>query len=115
MQFHLDGLIAAVFTPLEDDGSLNLGQVPAVVNHLESDGVEGLYILGSTGEGVSMSRKERRRVAADRRVVAVTDPCARGRCYTMRWKWLLRCRRMVFRNSAGVPLSMTSTSSPCEA
>lgn len=63
MQFHLDGLIAAVFTPLEDDGSLNLKQVPAVVDHLDADGVEGIYILGSTGEGVSMSREERRRVA----------------------------------------------------
>jgi len=63
MQFHLDGLIPAVFTPLKDDGSLNLDQVPTVVDHLESDGVEGIYILGSTGEGVSMSREERRRVA----------------------------------------------------
>lgn len=63
MQFHLDGLIPAVFTPLDEDGSLNLDQIPAVVDHLESDGIEGIYILGSTGEGVSMSREERRRVA----------------------------------------------------
>lgn len=56
-------LIAAAFTPLAEDGALRLEQVPALVDHLERDGVAGIYALGSTGEGVSFSSAERRAVA----------------------------------------------------
>ncbi len=61
--FRLPGLTAAVFTPLCGDGSLNLDQIPAIVDHLERDGVSGLYVLGSTGEGTSLTSWERRAVA----------------------------------------------------
>lgn len=57
------GLIPAGFTPMHDDGSLNLDQVPAVVEHLLHDGVDGLFVCGSTGEGVSLTREERQAVA----------------------------------------------------
>lgn len=60
----LRGLIAATFTPLHPDGSLNLDLVPALVDQLEADGVSGLYIAGSTGEGPSLSAAERREVTA---------------------------------------------------
>lgn len=63
MSFHLNGLIAAAFTPLMEDGSLRLGRIPSIVDHLERDGVTGIYVLGSTGEGVSLSTEERQEVA----------------------------------------------------
>jgi N-acetylneuraminate lyase len=63
MPFHLNGLIAAAFTPLMENGSLHLGRIPSIVDHLERDGVAGIYVLGSTGEGISLSTKERREVA----------------------------------------------------
>jgi N-acetylneuraminate lyase len=58
------GLIAATFTPLADDGSLNLDPVPDVVERLLDRGVQGLYVCGSTGEGPSLSTEERAQVAA---------------------------------------------------
>lgn len=59
----LTGLIPAAFTPLKADGSLNLDAVPALVEHFLRDGVSGLYVCGSTGEGVSLTREERMAVA----------------------------------------------------
>ena len=61
--FHLPGLTPAVFTPLREDGALALDRIPALVDHLEQDGVSALYVLGSTGEGVSLSIAERRAAA----------------------------------------------------
>lgn len=69
----LTGLVAATFTPLSADGSLDLDRIPAVVDHLERDGVSALYVLGSTGEGVSLTTQERMAVAK-----AYTE-AARGR------------------------------------
>jgi N-acetylneuraminate lyase len=59
----LRGLIAATYTPLYPDGQLNLGQIDRLVDHLMADGVDGLYVCGSTGEGMSLSSQERRNVA----------------------------------------------------
>lgn len=64
MAYRLAGLIAAVYTPLHADGSLHLEEVPRMVDYLERAGVEGLYVCGSTGEGMSLSGEERRAVAA---------------------------------------------------
>lgn len=63
MEYRLTGLIAATYTPMHEDGSLNLGQVPRMVDYLERAGIDGLYICGSTGEGMSLSSDERRTVA----------------------------------------------------
>jgi N-acetylneuraminate lyase len=59
----LAGLVAATFTPLRADGSLHLERIPDVVDRLERDGVVGLYVLGSTGEGASLTAGERMAVA----------------------------------------------------
>lgn len=57
------GLVAAVVTPMNEKGDLNLGVVPKVVDHLEKKGITGIYIAGSTGEGMSLTDEERRDVA----------------------------------------------------
>ncbi|QGJ70967.1 Dihydrodipicolinate synthase/N-acetylneuraminate lyase [Planctomycetales bacterium 10988] len=62
-QLSLDGLIAATFTPFHKDGSLHLEAIPSLVEHLISEGVSGLYVLGSTGEGLSLTQDERFQVA----------------------------------------------------
>ena len=59
----IEGLIAAAFSPMHADGSLNLSQVPAVVEHLMGDGIAGLYVCGTTGEGPLLSSQERRATA----------------------------------------------------
>lgn len=57
------GLMAATFTPMYDDGSLNLEVVGTVVDHLVENGIVGLYVCGTTGEGHALTAVERRRVA----------------------------------------------------
>ena len=59
----LRGLIAATYTPLHADGQLNLDRIAKLVDHLLADRVDGLYVCGSTGEGMSLSSDERRSVA----------------------------------------------------
>lgn len=45
------------------DRSVDLDRVPALVDRLVHDGLDGLYVLGSTGEGPSLTTSERRAVA----------------------------------------------------
>ncbi len=60
----LTGLIAATFTPMHHDGQVNLDPIPSIVERLMRQGVRGLYVCGSTGEGPSLTTDERERVAA---------------------------------------------------
>lgn len=57
------GLIAAPFTPMKADGSLNLPLITKYYESLKSNGVAGAFICGSTGEGVSLMLQERKQVA----------------------------------------------------
>ena len=59
----MQGLVAAVVTPMTDDGGLNLALVPEIVDHLERNGIGGVYMAGSTGEGMSLTDGERMAVA----------------------------------------------------
>lgn len=60
---HLEGLIAAPFTPMHKDGSLNNSLIPAYYAMLKANGVTGAFICGSTGEGVSMTASEKKQIA----------------------------------------------------
>jgi len=59
----LTGLIAAPFTPMNPDGSVNLARIELQAGHLLANGVRGAFICGTTGEGLSLSSSERRDVA----------------------------------------------------
>ena len=60
---HISGLIPAVFTPMKADSSVNLESIAPVTEQLISEGVKGVYICGSTGEGPCLSREERMAVS----------------------------------------------------
>ncbi|MES2645848.1 MAG: dihydrodipicolinate synthase family protein [Bacteroidota bacterium] len=60
----LEGLIAAPFTPMHEDGSLNISVIPAYYSLLKANGVTGAFICGSTGEGVSLTTTEKKAVAS---------------------------------------------------
>ena len=60
---HLQGLIAAPFTPMHSDGSLNPGLIPLYYSMLKSNGIKGAFICGSTGEGVSLTINEKKAIA----------------------------------------------------
>lgn len=55
----LNGLLAATFTPMRSDGAIHLDPIPRMVEHLHQTGVTGLYVCGSTGEGMSLTTSER--------------------------------------------------------
>jgi N-acetylneuraminate lyase len=62
---HFNGLIAAPFAPLGKHGSLNLSIIKPYVEHLLADGVKGLFICGSNGEGPNLTIKQRMQVAEE--------------------------------------------------
>lgn len=70
--FRLRGLVAATHTPLHADGSLNLPLVEKQAEVLKAQGVLGVFISGSTGEGVSLTSAERRKMTE-----AWVEPAAR--------------------------------------
>ena len=59
----LKGLVAAPFTPMKEDGSLNLQAIPAYAELLIKQGIIGAFICGTTGEGFSLTLEERKQVA----------------------------------------------------
>lgn len=60
----LKGLIAATYTPLAGSGAVCPDVIPDITDHLIEQGVTGLYVCGSTGEGMSLTTSERMEVAA---------------------------------------------------
>ena len=59
---NIDGLVAATATPMHGDGSINLDMIKPQVDFLVNKGVKGIYVLGSTGEGFSLTDDERKAV-----------------------------------------------------
>lgn len=55
----LKGLIAAAFTPFTENGEVNYEMIPKMADSLSADGITGVYVCGSTGEGISCSVEER--------------------------------------------------------
>lgn len=55
----LEGLVAAVHTPFDPDGELNLDVVERQAEHLERNGVKAVFVAGTTGECHSLSLDER--------------------------------------------------------
>lgn len=60
----IHGLIAAAMTPMQADEHVDLDRIPTLVEHAIRDRLAGLYVCGSTGEGVSLTTEERKSVAA---------------------------------------------------
>jgi len=58
----LRGVIAAIATPLADDGSPDLAKATKLARFLLDNGCDGLNVLGTTGEATSFSLDERKRV-----------------------------------------------------
>jgi len=61
-QTKLRGVIAAVATPVAEDGSPDTARATKLARHLIDNGCDGLNVLGTTGEATSFSLDERKRV-----------------------------------------------------
>jgi N-acetylneuraminate lyase len=60
----IKGIVAAPFTPMHEDGHINTDLIPAYFNFLQKNGVAGAFVNGSTGEGPSLTPKERQQNAS---------------------------------------------------
>ncbi len=110
MNLHLEGLIAAPFTPMKADGSLHTDVIPAYYEFLKHNGVSGAFICGSTGEGVSLTLREKKLVTEAWAACAAGDqaftvmPLLGGTC-------IADCIDLA-RHAAGVGMDAVSFTSP---
>lgn len=63
MTTHIKGLIAAPFTAMNTDGSINLEIIEKQADFLYHNGVIGVFICGTTGESMSLTIRERMDIA----------------------------------------------------
>ncbi len=58
----IKGLIDAPFTPFHPNGDLNLDPIPAYAAMLKKNGLKGVFINGSSGEGYMLTDDERKKL-----------------------------------------------------
>src|SRR5688572_23739500 len=63
MKEGFEGLWPALFTPVNVDGTPNYEELKKLVELLISQGLDGLYILGSSGQGVLFTEQQRKEIA----------------------------------------------------
>ncbi|MCT4602974.1 MAG: dihydrodipicolinate synthase family protein, partial [Marinifilum sp.] len=61
----ITGLVAAPFTPMDAKGELNLVEIKNYAERLKADGLAGVFICGTTGEGMLMTDEERCAIAEE--------------------------------------------------
>ena len=61
------GLIDAPFTPFHANGDVNLEPIPSYAAMLQKNGLKGVFINGSSGEGYMLTEEERMRLAICRK------------------------------------------------
>lgn len=59
----ITGLIAATFAAYKEDGSINLELIPVIVDKMIKDGLAGVFICGTNGEGPNLTIDERMQIA----------------------------------------------------
>lgn len=59
----ITGLIAATFAAYREDGTINLDIIPSIVDKMVNDGLSGVFICGTNGEGPNLTIDERMAIA----------------------------------------------------
>jgi N-acetylneuraminate lyase len=59
----IKGFISAPFTPMHENGSVNLPKIKEFADFYVRNGVDGAFICGTSGEGFLLSLDERKKVA----------------------------------------------------
>lgn len=60
---HINGLVAAVFTPMTPSGDIDPEKIDPLADALSANGVTGVLLGGTTGECLSLSPEERMEIA----------------------------------------------------
>ncbi len=58
----MSGPIAAVHTPFDASGRFDPAVIPGYARHLRSNGIDAVYVCGSTGESLALTTAERRSI-----------------------------------------------------
>ena len=58
----IEGLIVPVFTPMDEEGEVNYAVIEKYAGFLKTKNVNGIFLCGSSGEGMLLSCEERKRV-----------------------------------------------------
>lgn len=61
----LKGLVAAAFTPMDENGKINLSVIAPYAEMLIRSGIAGIFVCGTTGESASLTQEERKDIAAE--------------------------------------------------
>lgn len=65
-EHYLSGLIAAPFTPMFADGSINVSAIKAYAEYvIAQESVAGVFVCGTTGEFASLTTEERKQVVEE--------------------------------------------------
>lgn len=81
---NFEGVVTPMVTPLIDRETIDLKGLKKLVNHLVEGGISGIFLMGTTGEGASLSYRMRRELIkstigiVEGRVpvfVSITDCC----------------------------------------
>lgn len=64
-KFNFRGLMAPVFTAFNDDNTVNCNNIRAYAKYLKDKEIDGVLVNGTTGEGMSMTVNERKKVAEE--------------------------------------------------
>ena len=59
----INGLIDAPFTPFKENGEVNYDIIPAYAAMLKKNGLKGVFVNGSSGEGYMLTTDERKKLA----------------------------------------------------
>ena len=60
---HFRGIFPAVVTPFDSEGRLATASFERLIQRLDGHGVHGVYVCGSTGEGMLQTVAQRKRIA----------------------------------------------------
>ena len=58
----LNGILPALITPLTESGAVNEASLERLLERVYASGVDGVYLCGSTGEGMRMPAHQRKQV-----------------------------------------------------
>ncbi len=58
------GVWPALFTPVHTNGELNISELEKLTGLMINQEMDGIYLLGSTGQGFLFSEEERKEIAA---------------------------------------------------
>jgi N-acetylneuraminate lyase len=69
----IKGLVAATFAPMSPEGTVQTAVVSRYAEYLVRSGVIGVFVNGTTGEGLSLTLEQRRQIAGAWRDVIAGD------------------------------------------